>query len=75
MNGLMQCYVAFLLVPPPEVSQTFRVHFRRCATEKPDYRHRMLLRVRRERPGRNTESQDELPPPCMTGKEHCGGRR
>ncbi len=35
----------------------------RCEVEKPDYRHRRLLRPRRERPsGRAAEQRDELPP-------------
>jgi hypothetical protein len=50
-------------------------HSRRPAAEKPDHRHRRLLRARRERPRRRraTEQRDELAPPCMSGKEHCEG--
>ena len=37
--------------------------------------HRRLLRTHRERPGgcRAAEKDDERPPPCMSGKEHCEG--
>ena len=38
---------------------------------------RRLLRARRERPRRcrAAEQRDELAASCMTGKEHCEGRR
>ena len=38
---------------------------------------RRLLRARRERPRRcrAAEQRDELAAFCMTGKEHCEGRR
>jgi hypothetical protein len=61
--------VAFLLEPPPEASQTFRVQFRRCATEKPDYRHRRLLRTRHNRPrARGSNSLDEIASPHRLAK-------
>src|SRR5262245_32869556 len=38
------------------------VSARRLAVEKPDHRHRRLLRARRERPRRRAEKRDELAP-------------
>src|SRR5207245_882356 len=46
-------------------TQTIRIRVRRCGEEDPDYRHRCLLRARRERPCRRraAEQRDELAPP------------
>src|SRR5262249_48952518 len=44
-----------------ECIQIRAVAVRRCAGEKPDHRHRALLRARRERPRRSAaEQRDEL---------------
>ena len=45
-------------------AQTVRERIRRCGAEKPDHRHRRLLRARRQRPRgcRAAEQRDELAP-------------
>jgi hypothetical protein len=49
--------VSYLFQRLMERAQTPRVRLRRCAAEKPDYRHRRLLCTRRERPPRRTANQ------------------
>ena len=57
--------IAGFLQALAERARTVREPVRRCAAEKPDHRHRRLLRARRERPRRRraAEQRDELPPP------------
>src|SRR5439155_10189160 len=51
------------LQAPAESGHKMRHVNERCTAEKPDHRHRRLLRARRERPGgRATEQRDELAP-------------
>jgi hypothetical protein len=49
---------------PPKCAQTIHVSVRRLAVEKPDHRHRRLLRMSRERPRgcRAAKERDELAP-------------
>ena len=53
--------------------QIVRVAVGRSAAEEPDHRQSLLLRASCARPRRRPESRDELPPPCMSGKEHSEG--
>src|SRR5262249_52424795 len=57
--------VAGFLQTLAERGHVRRIPVRRCAVEKPDYRHRRLLRPRRERPSGYTAADkcDEFPPP------------
>src|SRR6516162_3794418 len=53
--------IACLFQSLSECAYAVRVHFRRCAAEKPDHRHRWLLRARHQRPRRRTaEQRDEI---------------
>ena len=46
----------------------------RAAAEKSDHRHRLLrARDKRHRNSSAAKSRDEVPPPCMSQKEHCEG--
>ncbi len=51
---------------------------RGCGLQYAETPHALaLLRPRRQRPSRRRAAydRDELAAPCMTGKEHCEGRR
>ena len=55
--------IAGFLQALAKCAQAVRERVRRCAVEKPDHRHRRLLRARRERPRRRAaEQRDELAP-------------
>src|SRR5207249_10276626 len=82
-------HIADVFEAQAKCAQTARRGVRRSGVEKPDHRHRRLLRGRRERPRgrRTTNKRDELAPPhgtypkakdrrlTIAGLERVGGVR
>jgi len=75
LTRAIAAYIAGVFEALAKCPQAVRNRVRRSTVEEPNYRHRLLLRPRCERPrGRRAgEQRDELAAPCMSGKEHCEG--